>query len=879
MGNSNRDQSPVATQYSWFGTLGRGLLFVQLALSPVLFSRETIEIFEYNKVALLMLTAIALGALGLSALTLQLAARLPLTALLGPVRRVFRDPIALGILLFTASATVSTIYSLSPRTSWRGCHESYAGLMTILAYTVLFFGTRALCRTPADGRRLLAAAVVGAAVTATYAVAQTLHADLIPWDPASVSYVGSYVRPFASMGHPNFLGAYLVMAFPILVYFTRQAAERRQWLPLLVFTTAGVCSCLGIVASLSRGAWIAFAGMLLVLVAGWLRIGDRRLNRRRVAFTFLAGLGLVGLAVAVLGGERVVSGVVGRLQRLGDSPARVVLWRAAWQIFTDAPLVGCGPDGFQLAFPPKRTVEYWNLEWSITPTRAHNEALHILATQGLGGALAALVFTVGLLVSLIRAWRRSSASVKPLLTVLAAGLVGFYIQDAFSFTVAGCGTLFVTLAALLSRLANQDAEPETAATAHRPREFSVCLVSAGILVLAALGCNIDTNPLDAGCRMLMGGGAVCLSLGLVLWGMFRWDASEPITPRSRSPQGAARTPRPIKPSGAWVCPVLIGGLALALMVVGVLQPMRANRACHDGDRWIEADPERSLQSYRRATALDPGAELYWAKLGTAAYTHARRVSFSDERQHLYAQALDAFEQSIRLVPLNANNHINLGRTLAEMAYQRLAEPGPVFEEFDQGLAGDPNNALFYVEAAHAAVLLWDGQRAQRYTSQGLQRYPRYGPLRAQIGYMAFNEKRYADAAAGICEVVNPANGYDWNGDAYSLCVAVSLLAAAHYNMQSYDAAIAFAQDALQKMPDWIPPRFILAEALEKSGRCAEALREYRLVYARCPGDRPTIEALRRLERESGNPSAPALPNDMGTKLPGSEPTSQIKTGS
>ena len=36
--------------------------------------------------------------------------------------------------------------------------------------------------------------------------------------------------------------------------------------------------------------------------------------------------------------------------------------------------------------------------------------------------------------------------------------------------------------------------------------------------------------------------------------------------------------------------------------------MQANRACHDGDRWIEADPERSLRSYQRAAVLDPGTE-------------------------------------------------------------------------------------------------------------------------------------------------------------------------------------------------------------------------------------------------------------------------------
>src|SRR5262249_29797606 len=120
------------------GAAARAILLLHLALSPLVFANCTTEGFEFNKVALLVLTAIALSALALSQ-TLRRLGRVPpegrrRTGLLGLVRRYGRQPIALGFLLFLASAAVSTVTSISPRTSFFGAHESFAGLITVTAY-------------------------------------------------------------------------------------------------------------------------------------------------------------------------------------------------------------------------------------------------------------------------------------------------------------------------------------------------------------------------------------------------------------------------------------------------------------------------------------------------------------------------------------------------------------------------------------------------------------------------------------------------------------------------------------------------------------------------------------------------------------------------
>ncbi len=397
-----RDVFPIRSAWSVAGrvpeTVGWWLLLLHLVLSPVAFCRNTVEAFESCKVAVLCLVAIVLAALALSGgvgRVLRLSEeQWWRTSCREAWRSLWREPIALGMVLFLVSAIASTVTSLSPRTSFQGAHESYAGLCTVAGYTILFFATRTWGATRDGFRCLLGASVLGTACTCAYAVVQVAQLDPIPWDNGA--RFGAYLRPGSTLGHPNFLAAYLVMTFPITAYYAWEAARQRQRLALVVLVLVGSLACLGILLSLSRGAWLAFAGTTVLLVLGWLPPGRRcrwSVLVLLAGVVLLAGLGILLASQAVPGRSVLLESLAERLRHLGDAASRRHIWRAGLEIFRDHPVFGCGLDTFQLAFEPKRTVEYWQSEWGATPAKAHNEAIHILATQGLLGALAVVILT------------------------------------------------------------------------------------------------------------------------------------------------------------------------------------------------------------------------------------------------------------------------------------------------------------------------------------------------------------------------------------------------------------------------------------------------------------------------------------------------------
>jgi O-antigen ligase len=428
---------PESRSVEW----ARTLLWLNLLATAVVFSARTTEGFELPKTAVVRGVGLLL-AVGMAAVFAGGADRRRRLAV--AVRSLASDPIALGVLLSLLAAVVSTALSVSPRTSLRGAQGSFMGLQTLAAYGVIFFATRAVCRTADAARGVLAGGVVGLGLAVAYGAVQLAGLDPLRWE-APIVYAGVQ-RVFSTEGHPNSFAQLLATATPLAGLFFARAARARRYgeATLLGLVCAGAIGLVGL--TLSRAGVLALAAAAGVMLGGMWRKG---LPARRGALLIgalalvVAGVGLtsnLGEGFRAMAGRLAGSAPPGELRRF--------LWAGAWGAFLDHPFVGVGVDCLSLVFGRYRTAAAWAAEWGETPLKAHCEPLEILATRGLLGAAAALVLLLGLGRAGLRAVRATSTDAE-LAVASLAGLTAFLVHIVFHFPTAAGTSLAVTLAAVL----------------------------------------------------------------------------------------------------------------------------------------------------------------------------------------------------------------------------------------------------------------------------------------------------------------------------------------------------------------------------------------------------------------------------------------------
>lgn len=779
--------------------VGRALLGAQLALSPLIFSTRTVEAFEFPKVMLLVAGAVVMSTAA-AALALERWAQGGRGAVAAQALASVRgEPLTWGVLLYLLSAVLSTLTSLSPRTSFWGANESFFGLVTVAAYVVLFFAVRALCRHAGHARALLLASSVGLGGAALYALGQFAGLDPVRW--TRTHEFEGLARTFGTMGNPNFLGALMAMGLPLLAALALRAWRRGERGRALALGALGGLALCALGVSLSRGAWLAALAGAGVFTLGALRQAERAGARRRLALAASAvvlavalGVGLVPRArsVATAMIERVSLSLSSKRQArpagglaLAQDP-RLALWSAAWAMFREHPFAGVGLDAFQLAYQRHRDMSIWAVEGHRTPGKAHNELLHVLATQGLPGGLALVLIVAGAGAAFRRALR-AQPDERELVLGVGAALVAFGVQDLFNFTVAGYGTLAVALLGLLAALGRPPAE----APAERAPVRGVSGTRALALSLAQAG--------------VAGAGAAAL----------------------------------------WLL---------------VARPLWADVAAQRGVVARKASAGRGLPDFAEAVRVDPGRDLYWTQLGVAHFELAESMGALPARGGQLQAARDAFEHALALVPQNSYTQGGLARTLAEMSKLSppLAPRARAYAAFEQAMALDPRNPYWPAEAARVALEDGDLARVEEWSRRSLELNPDYGPAAWLLGNAQLQDvlpllgtADDASVAAAFAPVASAlrdaATNKRWYGDDGGRAVCGSQAAAALVAAGRLDEARAVAELATQVDPNYADGRFNLGKVYERLGDAARAEHEYRQALRIQPGHRQAQRALAALQ--------------------------------
>lgn len=455
-----------------------------LVLATLFVIPALLEQFEAPKIA-------AVRVLGFGAIAWLLAS--------GARRRIRLAACDVAVLAWLAIEALATLFSIEPRLSLMGETLQREGLLTSLALAGIYFAVRASHRDARDIGGSRDAFLVALTLSCVYAMIQAAKLDPIPW--SRTAEFGGIVRPFGTLGHPNLLGAVTAAAVPLaLSAFVAQPARRWVYGPATVLF--GAAAVLGF----SRGAWVALAaGTTLTMwwsrrelapaLLGTLAFGSRvsgpgtdvrpRASARTRLAALLAALAALIAGFAFTGWGRMFSERFASLLHpsTGASAARLEIWRSALAAWRDRPVLGQGPDTFQLVFPRFQTPHYWEIEWGGLPVQAHDVYLHVLATRGVLGVAALVAIALAFAPAARRALR------DPEDRTLAAGAIGTLVALAAAgvfgaIGITGALVAFVAMGLVMTLAGYAPESAAAPAPAREPRRRGVAFaICAGVVAL------------------------------------------------------------------------------------------------------------------------------------------------------------------------------------------------------------------------------------------------------------------------------------------------------------------------------------------------------------------------------------------------------------
>ena len=346
------------------------------------------------------------------------------------------------VLLYLLCVTVTLPFSTDIMLSLKGRSfrlESYSAMLFygILMMLGAFFYTFKRWHV-----RLYA---VGVSCVAVYGIFQKFGLDFQPQDPLMYGGPGA---SYATIGNPNFLGSFLTLALPILLYAFIKG-PRAYLLPCGLVYFCLLCTN-------TRGAWIgSFLGFVLL---GVFLLREKE-NRRRFAvasgvfvlLTFIFLFVNTGFGARFLSVFTDLSKIIkGNDWEKGGS-YRLFIWSKTLELIKLRPLTGFGIETLG-----KVMGQYFERDivrvtgHHLVIDRAHNEYLHIAVSSGIPAAFTYLAFEGTTLYQGFKSWRQS-----PMLIPLVCSVSAYMAASCFNISVVTVAPVFWIFCGIMVRLSNK----------------------------------------------------------------------------------------------------------------------------------------------------------------------------------------------------------------------------------------------------------------------------------------------------------------------------------------------------------------------------------------------------------------------------------------
>lgn len=418
--------------------------------------------------------------------------------------KAFRCWTAAALLAYNLALVLSAIFSRSPETSFKGEYFRQFGLLTLLPLSWMALFTLLFSNTRGKLLGMVGSLAAVGVLNSLYALSQAT----LKYDPfrTQVEFKQFMLigcdRPVAFCGNADFLAPVIMLSLVLTISLTIYALSLKRRLVGAALTGACLFQTWALIATNTRGTWLALPVALAALLAGvWLQATASA--RRKLLLGGGAAL-LTGTLLFVLAGVFFPTRHYSAFERLaslftltessGAPSIRLYQWRDSLNLLWDSlrhwNVFGTGPETFGRCFMPFKSLDLASLVFDKNHDTPHMSYLGALICFGLPGLAAYLAIIGCALTDAFKAMRGSSGPQQAVMAGVLAALVGYAVNMLFVFETISTGLFFFVLVGLAAAARRISCPPPRREARRGPARGVAWTAAAGavaMLVFSAVG--------------------------------------------------------------------------------------------------------------------------------------------------------------------------------------------------------------------------------------------------------------------------------------------------------------------------------------------------------------------------------------------------------
>lgn len=355
--------------------------------------------------------------------------------------------LVLFLLVFAASSVLGVDFS---RSFWSK-YERMTGLLMQLHLFAFFLVVSSTFKRKEDWLKIFGVFSFAAVLMSALSLAPKIGWNVL-------GKIEESSRGGATLGNSSFLGTYLLLNLFLTIYLFFNTKKTFK----IVFGSAAIIIFIALWLSTARAAFLAALFGIILLVLIWLFSNN---NKKIKILGIISSLILLicfcsAIYLAFQPGNFINKMVY---SNIGETfGGRFVVWQGAWQSFLERPVLGWGPENFEIIFTKHFNPCMFGTKCGgdIWYDRAHNIIFDTLVTTGILGLLSYLGIFVAVFYVL---WRKF---LKQELSFWAAGifsvvLISYFIQNLTVFDMINSYMMFFLILAFVGNIAGQKETDES----------------------------------------------------------------------------------------------------------------------------------------------------------------------------------------------------------------------------------------------------------------------------------------------------------------------------------------------------------------------------------------------------------------------------------